>query len=434
MPSSWSEGLARPASRLLLACVLDVVLGRLAHADGFLRDGMGPIPAGRGATNVAHADNGSVLLDNPAALAGIEPAAMADLHLGQYLFAFRYSDAENAFAAGTGTPLPIADVAYVARSETSERLGYGFGLFVPAGFGADYELGTSPVFGPGRHAYRSFAAFAKLVAGVGYRATDRLSVGAHLGLAGSYVELRLPYWVQTGRLAGTPVGVRIRGIGFAPAWAIGAQWAAAPGTVLGASYTAPSDFEADVAGRARIDLAGTRDEFDSSIALGLPRAVAVGFRHDVGPRSRLSGEVTWRNWSAAFDRIRFELTRGKGALGVTNVGDQVHLGWKDTYTVGLGYELYLTPEATVRLGYTHHPSPVPDSTLTPVIPVTLEHVLALGFGWRIGEAQLDLSYQYTFGPTRHVARSSLVGGDHDASSLTVDGHAWFVGFIRHWRP
>jgi len=434
MPSSCPRCLERPALRLLFACMLHLLLDRLAFADGFLRDGMGPIPAGRGATNVAHADNGSVLLDNPAALANIEPAALADLHLGQYLFAFHYSDAENAAADGTGTLLPIADIAYLARSTTNDRLGYGFGLFVPAGFGASYDLSTPPVFGPGRHAYRSFAAFAKLVAGVGYRVTDRLSVGAHLGVAGAYVRFQLPYWVQTGQLQGVPADVSTRGIGFAPAWAIGMQYVVRPGTVIGASYTAPNEFGANVGGRAQVDLGGARDEFDSSIEISLPRAVAVGIRHDLGSRSRLSAEITWRDWSDAFDHIRFALTRGKGALGVTKVRDQVAVDWQDTYTIGLGYELFLTPEHTVRLGYTHHPSPVPDATLMPVIPVILEHVLAAGFGWRMGDVQLDLSYQYTFGPTRQVEQSGLVGGDFDGSSLAVRGHAWFVGITRQWRP
>lgn len=426
MPSCWHH--------LLLAGVLNVLAARLAIADGFLRDGMGPIPAGRGATNVAHADNGSVLLDNPAALAAIAPAALADVHLGQYLFSFRYADAENAGADGTGTALPIADAALLVRSATNRRLGYGVGLFVPAGFGADYRLETDPAFGTGKQSYRSFAAFVKLVGGVGYRATERLSVGAHLGLGGSHVRLRLPYWVQTGQLAGAPVRASIRGSGFAPAWAVGAQYVVAPGTVLGASYTAASEFDAGVEGRARIALGGVCDAYDASIAIGLPRAVAVGLRHDVGASNRISAEVTWRNWSAAFDRVRFALSGGAGTLGVTNVADEVELRWNDTWTLALGYELFATPTHTLRLGYTYHPSPAPSSTLTPVIPVTLEHVLAAGFGWRIGDAQLDLSYQHTFGPTRHVGRSELVGGDFDGSRLTVSGHAWFAGVTWYVRP
>lgn len=69
-----------------------------------------------------------------------------------------------------------------------------------------------------------------------------------------------------------------------------------------------------------------------------------------------------------------------------------------------------------------------------MIPVILEHVLAAGFGWRIGDTQLDLSYQYTFGPTRHVEQSRWVGGDFDGSSSTVSGHVWFVGLTQRWPP
>jgi long-chain fatty acid transport protein len=417
-----------------IACLLSVLVARVAAADGFLRDGLGPIPAGRGATNVAHADNGSVLLDNPAALADVAPAALADVHVGQYLFAFRYADAENAGVAGQGSLLPIADAALLLRPATDQRLGYGFGVFVPAGFGAEYDLAPPPPFATDRARYRSFAAFVKVVGGVAYRANDRLRLGMHLGLAGAHVRLRMPYFVQSGALAGAPVRVRIDGTGVAPAWALGAQYDVAPRTVVGASYTAPSDFDAGIAGRAEVALGAARDRYDASIAIGLPRAVAVGLRHDAGTWGRVSAETTWRDWSAAFDQVRFDLRRGSGALGVRQVTDRVDLGWRDTWTLGLGVELLATADHTVRLGYTYHPSPAPDATLTPVIPVTLEHVVAAGLGWRIGDARVDLSYQYTFGPTREVGASALVGGDFADSRLAVDGHAWLLGLSWHARP
>ncbi len=440
MSSSRSTRRVRSVRRLLIACLLDVLSARTASGDGFLRDGMGPIPAGRGATNVAHADNASVLLDNPAALAVIEPDVLAGVHVGQYLFAFRYADAENTGAEGSGSPLPIADAALLFRSRTNERLGYGIGIFVPAGFGADYRLRTQPAFGPGEQTYRSFAAFVKLVAGVAYRATDKLRIGAHLGVAGAHVRLRLPYWVQSGALAGAPVRVDLQSTGFAPAWAIGAQYELAAGTMLGASYTAASDFDAGVGGSAHVVLGDggaartATDRFGASVGIGLPRAVALGVRRDVDPAGRFSAEVTWRNWSAAFDEVGFDLRNGSGALGVTEVADAVRFRWNDTWTIGLGYEHDLTAAHTLRLGYTYHQSPSPSATLTPVVPVTLEHVVGAGFGWRHGDAQLDLSYQYTFGPTRKVGTSALVGGDFDDSRLTVAGHVWFAGLTWHLRP
>lgn len=433
VPASRPHALARHAGHVLRACAVAMLACGVARADGFLRDGLGPIPAARGATNVAHADNGGVLLDNPAALAGVTPGALLDVHLGQYLFDFRYADPENTGADGSGTLLPIADAALLGRSKDRPRLGWGLGVFVPAGFGADYDLATSPEPGAGRHGYHSFAAFVKVVGGVAWRLTDSLRVGAHIGVAGAYVSLRMPYPVQTGALAGAAVRASVRGVGFAPAWALGVQWQPIATTVVGASYTAPSDFATSVGGRARIGLAGARDAYDATVELGLPRAVAVGVRHDAAAWARLSADVTWRDWSDAFDDVRFALTRGRGTFGVTSVTDRLDLAWNDTWTVGLGCELLpATQPAVVRAGYTHHPSPTPDSTLTPVIPVTLEHVVAAGLGWRFGATELDVSWQYTFGPTRRVERSRLVGGDFDASVLQVGGHAWFVGLVRRW--
>ena len=432
-PSSCGRALARHAVQLLRACAVAMLACGVARADGFLRDGLGPIPAGRGATNVAHADNGGVLLDNPAALADVAPGGLLDVHVGQYLFDFRYSDPENAGADGSGSLLPIADAALLVRSADRPRLGWGVGVFVPAGFGADYDLETGPGFAPGPHGYHAFAAFVKVVGGVAWRATEALRVGAHVGVAGAYVSLRMPYRVQTGALTGAPVRTSISGVGFAPAWALGVQWEPLATTVVGASYTAPSDFSTGVGGRARVGLADARDAYDATVQLGLPRAAAVGVRHDAASWARLSADATWRDWSDAFDDVRFTLTRGRGAFGVTSVADRLDLAWHDTWSLGVGCELLpATQPAVVRAGYTYHPSPAPDATLTPVIPVTLEHVVAAGLGWRFGATQLDVSWQYTFGPVRRVERSRLVGGDFTSSRLEVGGDAWFVGLTRRW--
>lgn len=431
-----SRRVATRATSLLVGAVLSgLVVCARAGADGFLRDGLGPIPAGRGGANVAHADNGSVLLDNPAALANVAPEGLVDLHLGQYLLAFRYTDPDNVAANGSGTLLPIPDAGIVARSRADDRLGYGFGLFVPAGFGTDYDLRTPAAFGGARHGYHSFAAFVKLVGGVAWRLTDRLSLGAHVGIAGAYVSLRLPYWVQTGELAGVPVRASTSGVGLAPAWGVGLQWTIARGTVAGASSIAPSRFTTRIGGRARIGIGDLRDRYDASLDLALPRSIAAGIRHDVASWARLSTEITWRDWSDALDVLSLRLAQGRGVLGVTALRDRVRLAWRDTVTIGLGCELFPTRgPAVVRLGYTHHPSPAPDASLTPVIPVTLEHVLAIGLGWRLADAELDVSYQYTFGPTRQVRHSTLVGDDFAASRLSVGGHAWFVGLTRRWSP
>ena len=92
VPASRPHPLARHAGHVLRACAVVMLACGVARADGFLRDGLGPIPAARGATNVAHTDNGGVLLDNPAALADVAPGGLLDVHVGQYLLDFRYSD------------------------------------------------------------------------------------------------------------------------------------------------------------------------------------------------------------------------------------------------------------------------------------------------------------------------------------------------------
>jgi long-subunit fatty acid transport protein len=80
----------------------------------------------------------------------------------------------------------------------------------------------------------------------------------------------------------------------------------------------------------------------------------------------------------------------------------------------------------LRLGYAYNPAPIPDETLTPLIPGTLEHLFTIGYGHAWTHWGLDLAYQYSFGPDRTVDTSDIVGGDFDGATMSSQSHNFFV--------
>ena len=131
-----------------------------ALADGLTRDGVGAISTGRGGTNIAHSDNGAVILDNPAGLVNFQSTHFAEVGIDTIITKLRYTDHLND-TGNTTQPLPIPELAYIYTDEDGQWAA-GIGVFAPTGFGAGYML-ENPIFGPGTHRYRSFGAVAKIL-------------------------------------------------------------------------------------------------------------------------------------------------------------------------------------------------------------------------------------------------------------------------------
>jgi long-subunit fatty acid transport protein len=96
--------------------------------------------------------------------------------------------------------------------------------------------------------------------------------------------------------------------------------------------------------------------------------------------------------------------------------------WHDSVSYKVGYEWSPSDLLTWRTGYTFHNSPVPDATLNPYLDGVLQHVVTAGVSRRIGSSWLNLAYQYSWGSTRNVGDSAIVGDDFDNSSLRADAH------------
>ena len=77
----FSEGICLVKRTWILLCGMCLTLAvvRPAPADGVIRDGLGAFSSGRGGTNIAFADNGEVLYDNPAGIVNTNGRGSFDL-------------------------------------------------------------------------------------------------------------------------------------------------------------------------------------------------------------------------------------------------------------------------------------------------------------------------------------------------------------------
>lgn len=424
---------ARLSSIILWSCALCSLESAPVRADGLIRDGVGAVSTGRGGTNLGFSDNGVILLDNPAGMVNVGGRGLAEFGVDTLITDLDYSDPENSIN-GEFAPCYAPQGSYIRRSEDG-RWAVGIGYFMPAGFTAEYEM-VNPIFG--EQDYRSMGLLAKILPGVAYRVSDRLSVGATLGVAIGHAELEGPYFVQTAPLAGTPTLMDLSVTGAAPTWSLGLQYDLGPNTVLGIAYTSETRFrlkgDAEIFVPGPFPLAG---EFDARMDKVWPQSVGIGIMHVHNCRHRVSADVIWYDWSGAFDQFDLKLTDATNPafafVAGPTIRDTVPLDWDDSISVRLGYEFLQNCCNTWRVGYVYHPSPVPDATLIPYIDGVLEHAVSVGWSRRFWQNwSFNSGYQFSFSPERHVGNSALVGGDFSNSEFKAQAHWLMFSVIRQF--
>ncbi|MFQ5805732.1 MAG: OmpP1/FadL family transporter [Phycisphaerae bacterium] len=401
-------------------------------AQGVVRDSIAATSSGRGGTNIAHFDNLSVILDNPAGLANIPEHERLDFGFDLLFTDLDYTDPLNN-ADGEVLPFPLPQFAYSKRAG-SGRFTYGVGIFAPAGFGAHYDLRHALY---GKREYSSLGALLKILPAAAYRVDDRLSLGATFGLAISHVQLEKPFNLQTGLLAGLPAMLDLKATGFAPTWSVGMQYKLGEQTTVGLAFRSETRFR--LKGDAKVDVSGIgvpplKASYDTEIDLVWPRSLGAGIAHRLNERHRVSADVVWFDWSHAFDRLDLKLTDGSNPLFNLILGPKVRdtlpLDWHDSVAFRVGYEFFRTSHDVFRAGYAYHDNPIPAATLFPNLAGTLEHAASIGYGHKWERWRLDVAYQYSWGPTQHVSRSRMIGGDYDHSSVKAQAH-WFFASLSY---
>jgi long-chain fatty acid transport protein len=299
-------------------------------------------------------------------------------------------------------------------------------MFAPAGFGSQYHLEPpAPFTGP--TLYKSFGSLMKILPGLAYRPTDRLSIGATLGVGITIADIEGPHVLQeTPGLAGTPTMLDLDADGAALVWSVGLMYEVSDSTSVGLTYQSESRFRADGTTLGTVPGLG-QSFYDTQLDITWPQSVGLGVRHELCEHRIISTDVIWYDWSSAFDSFGIHLTNPSNPA-FPEFSDQFPLDWRDTVSIRFGFEQRFCCDKVLRLGYVHHRVPGPTGTATPYIPSSLENGFSIGYGWKMFNWETNLAYMYTFGPEVSVGTSDLVGGDFDNSEHRAQTHAISVGF------
>jgi long-subunit fatty acid transport protein len=416
------------AAVALVACGTGLVACKTSLANGVIMDGVSARPIGRGGTNLAFSDNGSILHDNPASIVTIEVDNMLEAGVTGFITEFRYSDPQNPDAS-ISEFYAMPEFSYIRRSREYENVAYGIGIFAPAGFGAQWrDLEGPPPIG-GDQLYKSFACLTRILPGVAYQATDRLSIGATLGVGVMIADLEGPYILQSS-LPGFPTIIDMDAGGAALSWSVGLNYKLTDATTVGVAYQNENRFNAR--GDTHVTIPGLGEaDYRSRLGITWPQSVGIGVRHELNCCHILSADFVWYDWSSAFDSFGLRLYDGTAGFPPT-LTESFPLNWRDSLSTRLGYEMRLRGCRTLRFGYVHNRNPLPANTMTPYIQAALENAFSCGYGTQFFGWNTDFAYMYSFGPTVIETQSAFIGGDFDNSTHRDRTHALVLTIMRSW--
>ncbi len=408
---------------MVLGAVACAMIVTEAVASGFRNPPEGAAALALGGGKVALTEDASVVSHNPASL--------ADFKQNQILPTVTFIHTETEFtspvgAAETDDPWKVLPNLYVAWPIKDSRYVAGLGVTTPYGQSTKWdEDGAFRYSAP----YSAELTVVNVNPTLAARVNERVAVGVGADVYWSQVSLkqRMPWSMLTGSPLSADGVIHAEGEGMAVGANAAVSVKVTDKQTVSLTYRCPFsvDYEGDVdvsqmpAGAQALGLSPSSD-FDTTV--DFPAVAALSYAIKMTDTVRVGADVEWIQFSRYENLV---LDAGKNNILLNGPGAANPMApaampqdWDDTWTAGVGADWRVAPNVTLRAGYIHLQSPIPDETLAPSLPDATRDVVSVGFGYTHGRQTLDLAYGYSIIPTREIRTdvNPAYNGDYETSS------------------
>lgn len=376
-----------------------------AVGEGFRNPPPGTFNLGRAGGRIAHVDDASSVVQNPANMVDLTGA---EVQLSPSIVYIRADyESPSGVTAETEEPWKLLPNAFATVPLADGNVALGLGVTVPYGLGNEWDETSSAFdrpFGPWRYQspYSAKLTTVNVAPTVAAKLSEALRVGAGVDVMWSELTLKqyYPWFLGTGNLADPDGRITTESEGTGVSGHLGVTLQLTERQRVALTYRLPldinykGDFQADNVPAA---LGGGvfRTEFKTQIRF--PTVVAAGYGINLTERLRLEADVEWLQFS------RFEDLPLMVANGLPGLPASINEDWRDTWTLGISGDYRLGEHWVVRAGYQFYQSPIPDSTFSPAIPDADQHVLTFGIGYNYKRHFLEAAYGADFYNTRQIA-------------------------------
>ncbi|MCC7430926.1 transporter [bacterium] len=394
------------SSKLLLTAIFSCSVTSL-FAGGFQINEQGARQTGMVGTFVATANDPSAVFYNPAGLVNLEGKQIS---LGSTMVSISNTFAGTDPSPGFGTKAK-AKTGYFFPStfyytqKINDKNAFGIGFFTPFGLGENWNEENYV----GRFVLREIDLKTfYLNPTYAFRANEYLSIGVGLDFIWSHVFLSKQTAVGINPNNGEIVDAGLTEISgtsdMAIGWNVGLL-SKIDKVRLGLSYKheVTSEFKD---GEAKFNITlPTTDPFyavaksklvnqGATTELTYPSTLTIGAAYQITENVSVEADWSFVQWSA-FEKIDLKFD----SLPTETIPEN----YKDVWNLRFGAEWKTSEKFTVRYGYLYDRNPVPDESVSPLLPDSDRHNFSVGLGWKINENfNLDVAEMMVFANERNT--------------------------------
>ncbi|MEO0257865.1 MAG: outer membrane protein transport protein [candidate division WOR-3 bacterium] len=442
--------------------LIQITLIGAINAGGFALSGVGSRALSLGGAFRAIANDWSAIFWNPAGVYGqqqfiaingmlVSPSASYEPNTGILGYDGPYSLREKVNAASQNFLIP--SFSYLTPMEIAGG-NIAFSFTVPFGLGSKWDLYDFPIGYYNttdtsfkipeieKYDWQSNLSVYNIHFTYSNKITEKIYAGFSFGVSRTSIMLRKIKFFDPAEMDTTayslplqyrlfPVATEVEGSGWGVSGILGVIFTINDNLKLGASVRAYSKVNID--GTTNLTLYFPKNDYLASqmppekefmfsgttasgsgtfkTSLNLPVNIGAGVAYSPSEKINLALDVDWTRWFT-LDRIKVEFENTILKIGGTIPLDTIkeetlELLWKNTYRVSTGIEYKLNNSLTLRTGLYWDQSPVPDNTITVLIPDPGDkYSLNLGIGYTFGNIEINGNYEYLLPSSRDVNRSS----------------------------
>ena len=341
---------------------------------------------------------GQAAIANDASTAYFNPAGMGQLHNSQFMLGSQIILPYNNFSKSTrttiagdsggsaGTLTPGMALYYVYSYSPKLKLGISFTS--PYGGMLNYNDGWA-----GRFFVQNIQMYTlNLNPTIAYQINRCLAVGG--GFSVEYANLQETIALPLTRLVDGQVNLKVDN--FAPGFNLGFMLTPTQTTKIGLAYR--SKINHNLTGNITFLRIGVTP--NASTRLVMPNNVILSLSQEVANRITLLGELGWANWATMKNTV----------VHVAGFSATIPNNWNNTYRVGLGSQLKMTPALLVQAGVSYDSSPTNSSHRLPDLPMDRQIRAGAGLVYNvIKPVKLGFSYEYINFGNANINNSSANG-------------------------
>lgn len=405
-------------SKRLLALAISAALAApmAAHAsNGMSLEAYGPIAGGMGGASMAYDNGSAAMMNNPATLGLAADGSQLDVAVGRMAPSITASVmGMSADSSATSFIMPA-----MGWAKKNGDMAYGVGMFSQGGMGTTYSGTSFMAAGTGKDVM-SEVGVGRIIFPLAYSMNDKMTVGGSIDYVWGGMDLRMAMDTTTlvnmmgaglidasanmmaqlgGAMGAGMTAARFdfeksgamaqatKGDGFAGK--LGMTYKFNDKVTMGATYHAKTAM-ADFRGDAQIEMfmlgnvsMGVMNGTMIIQDFQMPATMALGVDFQANEKMRIVADVKQLMWSDSMKdfNMRFETATGEWM--------QIRMpqNWKDQTVISLGGEYQAMDKMKVRAGVNLASNPIPDATMNPMFPATVENHYTLGLGYDVSDHQ-----------------------------------------------